>query len=64
MNRTSLNRYKNNLKVDDSNIFSYETKVATIDHAKRTIKILGYWSMTTSKHINFVGREYDYTVIK
>jgi len=64
MNRTSLIKYKKNLKVDDNNIFSYNTKVATIDHINRTINILGYWSMTSSKHINYVGREYSYKVIK
>ena len=62
--RTTLNRYKDNLKVDYHNVYSYETKVAEIDHETRTIKPLGWWSMTTSKHINYVGSEYGYEVQK
>ena len=62
--RTTLEKYKQNLKVDYNNIWSYETKVAEIDHDKRTIKPLGWWSVTTSKHINYVGSEYGYEVQK
>jgi len=62
--RTSLKRYKDNLKVDYNNIFSYDTKVAEINHVKREIRPLGWWSVTTSKHINYVGSEYGYEVQK
>ena len=62
--RTSLERYKDNLKVDYNNIFSYDTKVAEINHVKREIRPLGWWSVTTSKHINYVGSEYGYEVQK
>ena len=62
--RTELDRYKQNLKVDYHNVFSYNTKVAEIDHTNRTIKPLGWWSVTTSKHINYVGSEYGYEVQK
>ena len=57
-------RYKENLRVDDSNVYSYDTRVAVIDHDKRTVTALGWWSVTTSKHINYVASEYGYSVIK
>ena len=60
----TLDKYKMNLRVNYHNIYSYNTKVADIDHIKRTIKPLGWWSVTTSKHINYVAREYNYKVIK
>jgi|TARA_A100001515_G_scaffold87585_1_gene69595 hypothetical protein len=62
--RTALDKYKQNLKVDYNNVWSYETKVAEIDHKNRTITPLGWWSVTTSKHINYVGSEYGYEVQK
>ena len=62
--RSTLEKYKQNLKVDYHNIWSYDTKVAEIDHNKRTITPLGWWSVTTSKHINYVGSEYGYEVQK
>lgn len=60
----SFDKYKQNLRVVNNYVYSYETKVAEINHATRTIKPLGWWSMTTSKHINYVGSEYGYEVQK
>jgi hypothetical protein len=48
-------KYKANLSYDDKFIYSYGTKVAKI-HPK-TVEKLGYWSMTTSKHINYAAKE-------
>tara|TARA_R100000234_G_scaffold951_1_gene787 strand:- start:883 stop:1077 length:195 start_codon:yes stop_codon:yes gene_type:complete len=59
-----FSRYKQNLRATDNHVFSYNTKVAEIDHTNRTIKPLGWWSVTTSKHINYVGSEYGYEVQK
>ena len=59
-----LNRYKQNLRVTHEAVYSYETKVAEINHKNRTITPLSWWSMTTSKHINYVGSEYNYKVNK
>ena len=59
-----FDKYKQNLRATDNYIYSYETKVAEIDHETRTIKPLGWWSVTTSKHINYVGSEYGYEVQK
>ena len=59
-----FDKYKQNLRATDNYVYSYETKVAEIDHNTRTIKPLGWWYMTTSKHINYVGSEYGYEVQK
>ena len=59
-----LDRYKENLRVTDTAVYSYDTEVAKIDDKKRTVTPLGYWSVTTSKHINYVAREYGYEVVK
>ena len=63
-NLTKLGRYRENLLVSDDAVFSYLTRVAEIDHEKREVKPLGWWSVTTSKHINFVAYTYDYKVTK
>ena len=60
----TFDRYKNNLKADGNFIYSYNTKVAEIDHLNRIVKPLGYWSMTTSTHINYVASEYNYKIEK
>ena len=60
----TFDKYKQNLKASSTHVLSYETKVAEIDHATQTIKPLGWWSMTTTKHINYVGSEYGYEVQK
>ena len=55
-----LDKYKTNLYVEGDKVFSYSTHVADIDHTKRTVIKLGYWSSTTSKHINYVANELGY----
>lgn len=60
----TFKRYKSNLKTHNNKVYSYETNVADIDHKNRTIKPNDYYSMTTSKHINYVASEYGYKVIK
>jgi len=57
-----FNRYKNNLRQDQDKIISYTTHVATIEGD--TLRQLGYWSMTTQKHINYVAKELNLTLIK
>jgi len=54
--------YQKNLRVKDNKVMSYDTHVATI---KGTELIqLGYWSMTTQKHINYVADQLNLTLIK
>lgn len=64
----TFKRYKQNLSIITTNegdfIQSYTTKVAKIDYATNTAKILGYWSMTTSKHINYACKELNLQPIK
>jgi len=60
----TFDKYKQNLKTSSTHVLSYDTEVAEIDHATQTIKPLGWWSMTTTKHINYVGSEYGYEVQK
>ena len=60
----TFDKYKQNLRATDNYVYSYNTKVAKIDHARRTITPLDWWSVTTSKHINYVGSEYGYEVQK
>ena len=52
-----MEKYKKNLKVGIFFIYSYGTQVAEIDHIKKTVTILEWWSRTTSKHINYVASE-------
>lgn len=51
-------RYKQNLRIEGNKVISYTTHVATIDHANRKLLVHGWWSMTTSKHINHVADTY------
>ena len=57
-----MKKYKQNLNVINQNVYSYNTHVATIQG--NTLKQLGYWSMTTQKHINYVAKEFNLTLIK
>lgn len=56
-----LGKYKQNLSIvrQDGKHFikSYQTNVAEIDLKQKTAKVLGYWSQTTSKHINYACKE-------
>ena len=57
-----FDRYKQNLRQQGNKIISYTTHVATIQGNK--LIQLGWWSMTTQKHINYVAREYNLEIIK
>lgn len=57
-----LTRYRQNLHVEGNKVYSYDTNVATIQGNKLVIH--GYWSQTTSKHINYVAKEYGLTKIE
>ena len=61
---SKLDKYKNNLLVSNQYIFSYLTQVAKIDHINKTIIVDKFYSVTTSKHINFVANEYNYKVLR
>lgn len=61
-------KYKQNLKVIDvagtEYVQSYTTAVARIDHEAKEVIELGYWSMTTTKHVNYVAAQYGYRIIR
>jgi len=57
-----LEKYKQNLTIRGNQVWSYTTHVATIADDK--LFQLGYWSMTTQKHINYVANELDLDLIK
>ena len=64
-----LPRYKNNLtlvKAQDGHDYvrSYETLVAKIDWKQQTLEVLGYWSPTTSTHINYAAEYCNLKIIK
>jgi hypothetical protein len=57
-----LEKYKENLKIEGDKVISYVTHVATIKGDE--LHQLGYWSMTTQKHINYVAKELNLNLIK
>jgi hypothetical protein len=61
-------RYTKNLSVVTLDgvdfIKSYNTLVSVINHETKEILVLGYWSMTTSKHINYVAKQFNYAIDK
>ena len=57
-----LDRYKDNLEVKGDEVYSYGTRVATIKGDKLIVH--GYWSQTTSKHVNYVASVMGLTVVK
>lgn len=64
----SFTKYKQNLslviKGGSTFVKSYETHVAKVDYAKQELIQLGYWSVTTQKHINYAAKELGLTLIK
>jgi len=55
-------RYKENLKIEGDKVYSYGTHVATMEGGR--LLVHGYWSQTTSKHINYVASEYGLTKVE
>ena len=47
---------------DGKFIWSYQTKVALV--TDKYVCPLGYWSMTTSKHINYAAHQLGLPVMK
>lgn len=57
----TLPKYKESLCIHNNDVWSYSTKVATIEG--NDLIQLGSWSMTTQKHINYVADELDLILI-
>ena len=58
-----MRKYQQNLRIEGNKVFSYATHVATIDDANGQLIVHGHWSMTTSKHVNYVASEYGLTKV-
>ena len=57
-----LDKYKQNLTIiNGTDIYSYTTKVVEIKGDE--LHVFGYWSPTTSRHINYVAKEFNLTKI-
>jgi hypothetical protein len=55
-------KYTQNLIVIGNKVYSYNTLVAEINGNK--LHELGKWSVTTSKHVNYVANLFDLTKIE
>jgi hypothetical protein len=62
----TLDRYKQNLRIVGNDVYSYDTHVAEIDGNKLyklKWRVRGMSSSaTTTKHINYVAREFGLTI--
>jgi hypothetical protein len=58
----TFKKYKQNLRQEGNNIWSYSTIVATVDGSK--LKQTGWWSVTTQKHINYAAKELNLTLVR
>lgn len=57
-----FDKYIMNLQRDGNKIYSYDTHVATIQGNE--LHELGWWSVTTQKHINYVANDLNLKIIK
>lgn len=61
-------KYKQNLRVVNYDgadyVMSYSTRVAKIDYGTSELKQLGYWSVTTQKHINYAAVQLGLALVK
>ena len=58
----TFSKYKQNLRIEGNEVWSYSTVVARIQ--ENNLYQLGYWSVTTQKHINYAAKELGLTLIK
>ena len=68
----NFDRYKENLRIEGNEVWSYTTHVATIKFDKliqlpysfKHGDVKKEWSSTTQRHINYVARQLKLTLIK
>ena len=58
----TFRKYKQILRLIGNNVWSYSTIAARIQDDK--LIQLGYWSVTTQKHINYAAKELNLTLIR
>jgi hypothetical protein len=56
-----MDKYKQNLRIENGYVLSYNTIVAKIE-GKNLIQ-MGWWSKTTQKHINYVAKEFNLIIL-
>jgi hypothetical protein len=65
---STFKKYKKNLSVVELHgklyVRSYQTLVAKIDYEYNELVQLGYWSVTTQKHINYAAAQLNLKLIK
>ena len=61
MKLQKLDKYKQNLTIVGNSVYSYTTEVAEIKGDE--LHVFGYFSQTTSKHINYVAREFGLKLV-
>ena len=62
MKLQKLDKYKQNLSIINGvNVYSYTTNVADIKGDE--LHVFGYFSQTTTKHINYVAKEFGLTIV-
>ncbi len=57
-------KYLQNLRIESKNIYSYNTNVATIDHINKLVIVKNWYSVTTTKHINYIASLLNYNTKK
>jgi len=58
----TFDKYKKNLEYKGEFVYSYGTKVARVEYPN--LIQLGWWSVTTQKHINYAARELGLNLVK
>ena len=58
----TFQKYKQNLRVVGNHIQSYSTLVARIEGSQ--LIQLGWWSVTTQKHINYAAQQLGLQLVK
>ena len=66
--RPPFPKYQKNLRLGTEGVYSYGTEVIELDWLRRTMKLLGRWSRTTSRHQNYAMKklkeDWDFREIK
>lgn len=57
-------RYCDNLTHDDKYVYSYGCVVAEIDFENKKLWTMGYWSGSTTKHINYAAKQLGLVVCR
>lgn len=59
-----FDRYKKNLHMRGDKVYSYDTHVATVNHKTFVVTEHNHYSVTTTKHVNYVAGCFGYNVYR